>query len=65
MSQWIPVTERLPEENKPVIVTSVGKYQSFTHVDWIDHWTHEWSQSIKVTAWMPLPEPYQERSENE
>lgn len=56
--RWIPATERLPEENKPVLVTHHGKYQAFVSVDWIDPYTHEWNRTCNVTAWQPLPEPW-------
>ena len=59
--QWIPVTERLPEANNPVLVTTVGKSKCYTGVDWIIPDTDTWSRSVKVVAWMSLPAPYQGR----
>ena len=56
--KWVPVTERLPEENKPVLVTHHGKYQAFVSVDWIGPYTHEWNRTCNVTAWQPMPEPW-------
>lgn len=55
---WIPGTERLPKENKPVLVTHHGKNQAFVSVDWIDPYTNEWNRTCNVTAWQPLPEPW-------
>jgi len=60
--QWIPCSERLPEPNKPVIVTSVGKYKSFvSSVDWLLPDSTEWNYCFRVIAWMPLPEPWKEK----
>lgn len=59
--QWIPVSSgKLPEMNKPVLVTHNGKYQAFVSVDWIDPYTTEWNRTCNVTAWCPLPEPFRE-----
>lgn len=66
--RWIPVTERLPEEERYVIATDTYEEVVIarrTMVDFdtdeekeiIDWWLDEWGR-IKVTAWMPLPEPY-------
>lgn len=73
--QWIPCSERLPHD-KDYDETFIVTIQC-EHVDgWDDYvtgyadWTpHGWDiQSyymgqIKVTAWMPLPEPYMEVDE--
>ena len=75
--RWIPCSERLPQDedyDETFTVTIQCE-----HVDgWDDYvtgyadWTpHGWDiQSyylgqIKVTAWMPLPEPYQPEEESE
>lgn len=62
MSEWIPVTERLPDKDKRVIVTGTmwGKWE----VD-IDRWNGErWVKyGGYVSAWQPLPEPYEESEE--
>ena len=68
--KWIPVSERLPEENKTVIAsTKYGVYSEarYTKEDgW--EWAYEsgadyWVELEYVTAWMPLPESY--KGENE
>ena len=73
--QWIPVTERLPEDDRAVLVYEAtynniftaccedGRWESFG-IESIPRWYDE-SPYGNITAWMPLPEPYRERSEND
>lgn len=70
-SRWIPVTERLPEYNKEVLTCSDGGFIEIQSLEnscngayWEDQ-EGDWSYSGEVTAWMPLPEPYEEESEGE
>lgn len=51
-NRWIPVSEMLPEENGGYLVTVMGAY--VTTALWVGNAGY-WS---KITAWMPLPEPY-------
>ena len=55
--QWISVSEELPEVDKKVLVS----YDKFVWTDWRDG-NKNWffSNSFEGTAWMPLPELYQE-----
>lgn len=68
MARWIPVTERLPEDDRYVLVSAepasgayipllpaVGFYDRGR---WIIGDTA--TLRIKVVAWMPLPKPYRE-----
>ena len=65
---WIPVTERLPEDERQVLA-----YYGFDHgdgylgmmfvqvLDWFGHdpkphFQHEGLNGMRVTHWMPLPE---------
>ena len=61
-SRWIPVTERLPEEIGDYIVTKIDDENEkviglcyFSFCGWTTH--------KDVTAWMPLPKPYEEGAE--
>lgn len=62
--EWIPVTERLPENNEIVLFQGkyggmyVGKYMgSCGFRIWSDA---EGYKKQGCVAWMPLPEPYKE-----
>ena len=69
-TKWIPVEERLPEEDVIVLVTVRGFYSHFTFSNtielgnlcsdgsWFIEGYPDWDNP-EVTAWMPLPEPYQ------
>ena len=74
--QWIPCSERLPEEDdyKSCIECLDGAVWYFTEngtmgIGYYYESTKEWSTTDdlktdgKVIAWMPLPEPYAERQE--
>lgn len=70
---WIPVNERLPNEDEFIKSYRRNKYAAefivmikganrpttlyFTHDGW---WTDNMKDRYDVTAWMPLPEPYRE-----
>ena len=59
--QWIPCSERLPEEDGLYLVTT-SKGQVQMHV--FSHYGNSeeyWTRCNK--AWMPLPEPYREEQE--
>ena len=60
LHEWIPVTERLPEEDLPVLGTFAGK----PAVDTCCYADGKWWQvghEILVTHWQPLPLPPQEQ----
>ena len=56
-SDWVPVTERLPEENGEYLCQ---EKQGFLYVDaWNgEYWECADSALGIVIAWMPLPEPW-------
>lgn len=65
VSEWIPVSEKLPESDDDVIVTckSCRTGKKFTSTDYRNCKTGEWSYfGGDVIAWQPLPEPYREAS---
>ena len=70
---WIPCSERLPSKNGKYIVTEKryavddknhdGKYDVIVEeVYWCGKWDR--AKFFEVTAWMFLPEPYNEGEQN-
>lgn len=74
LPRWIPVAERLPEEERQVLA-----YYGFNHGDGYlgmmfmqvldyyahdpkPHFQHEGLNGMTVTHWMPLPEPPKEEA---
>ena len=59
MSEWIPVSERLPKHDQEVLISlewgiDIGTYSGGEwHSEWINHY-----DDGDVLAWMPLPKPY-------
>lgn len=65
--QWIPVRERLPEINKPVLVWLYDEYylSELHSIGGVLYWDFDQfdlcgDEFNDVIAWMPLPEPYKE-----
>lgn len=65
-SEWISVEERLPEEGKDYlcrcIINRNTEYPFVMVLHYIlfdenPHFQHECDDGLKVTHWMPLPEP--------
>lgn len=55
--RWIPVGERLPKTKYSVLVTTWDGI--ITIANWSgSKWSTCYRWDEKVTAWMPLPEPY-------
>jgi hypothetical protein len=53
MVDWIPVSERLPEENGYYLTTTMY------HEVYCDYWEeNHFNRTETVIAWMPLPTPY-------
>lgn len=74
-TKWIPVSERLPEDRREVLVTAYWHetYQVMMAsyfgdgLWWCVPFNNcgEHMQRLKPRAWMPLPEPYKESEEKE
>ena len=63
--KWIPVSERLPEEDGRFLTYIVNPYNKFTYImvceyEFKQWWPDDDETSANVVAWMPLPEPYKE-----
>ena len=63
--QWIPVSERLPQEMKPVLAWywdgHFAECARWTGRRWETTW--EFEDLMGVTHWMPLPEPPKENAD--
>lgn len=64
--KWIPVSERLPNDDELMLITLTDKLNyttvtlgCYSHTE---GWTmvEEYLEYLKPTAWMPRPEPYKE-----
>ena len=72
-TQWIPVSERLPEEEEYILLSfanytglDIGRYENdgendnFYPGDEEETYAH---YGLTVNAWMPLPKPYRQNDE--
>lgn len=65
MDEWIPVTERLPDENDDVLI--YGEWTGASGTKYREVWLTDLKeflrQGYKPIAWMPLPTPPKEETE--
>lgn len=60
--RWIPVSERLPEESLNSVIgwDEHRKRCCFVHYVSGRFVLGDDTETVKISAWMPLPEPYRE-----
>lgn len=65
-TRWIPVSERLPEESLNSVIGLDAYRERCVFVQYIDgHFQIMGkAESFDIIAWMPLPQPYKEESED-
>lgn len=63
--EWIPVSERFPEEDGEYLATIYDTDENHEYMDIAELTDGKWCYKpyILVKAWMPLPEPYKEDKE--
>ncbi len=64
LTGWIPVEDRLPEES---LNSVIGWDEYRKRCCFVQYYCGRWIlgndvDSVKITAWMPLPEPYTEQT---
>lgn len=61
---WIPVEERLPEQSLNSVIGWDAYRERCVFVQYyMDEWILGNHESVKIVAWMPLPEPYKKVEE--
>lgn len=65
--QWVPVSKRLPEQYKEVIVTDIGTSDTYlSRYIGNGYWECDnGSFKNRIIAWQPKPKPYKIESEDE
>ena len=59
--RWIPVSERLPEEEGVYLVTTTGMNNDIIDIAYYTEGI--WHKASRINAWLPLPKPYKAESE--
>lgn len=63
IGQWIPCSERLPEESLNSVIGWDEYRKRCCFVQYYDgkwHLGSKYGEAVKIIAWMPVPEPYKE-----
>lgn len=60
MPQWISVEERLPEDEREVLVVYCGEGIQDVHMSWYEGDEFGWATTGYVSHWMELPAPPKE-----
>jgi hypothetical protein len=55
--RWIPVSERLPEDMRNVLGLSRNAQLVVSYIDEYKMWYAPGADMLRVTHWMPLPQP--------
>lgn len=55
--RWIPVTERLPEKNQPILAFTPAKGNTVYTIEACEGLMCHAGKFTEITHWMPLPEP--------
>jgi hypothetical protein len=61
MTDWIPCSERMPDDYQEVLVTcrhSDGRIRIYMNWSHFNEWCFHREDGDEMLAWMPLPEPY-------
>lgn len=66
--RWIPITERLPEDEGQYLVSCDNDYgveigRFYIDEDGERYFGCDWNDPDDIKAWMPLPEPYKDGGE--
>lgn len=68
-TQWIPCSERLPEKDTSVLGYIRCASFDYMNVLWRDDYSGDWADGDnfhhEVIAWMPLPKPYEGRTDEQ
>lgn len=60
MNKWISVKDRLPEDEREVLVVYCGEGIKDVHMSWYEGDEFGWATLGYVSHWMELPEPPKE-----
>lgn len=62
-TQWIPCEERLPREDELILVNVIHPDRVYPIILCIGKDAYAMAEHGDINAWMPLPKPYEGRTE--